>query len=180
MEMAHNLKGDPAFQQKVNKWTQRTAYKYILKNTSRVGDLISSTVGNWQGKELSNKLELEVGKDLQFIRINGTLVGGLVGLAVVCLGCAVLVHWEFALAALGLFLGATSVTAALTNDHHIGHWVYAAVMAICVATSLYFTAHVFAGLALDVDLPAAFAVWKAGIFVSVAFSWIRTFGFLYR
>jgi len=81
-EMAHNLKNDPAFQQKINKWTQRTAYKYILKNTSKVGDLISSTVGNWQGKELSNKLELEVGKDLQFIRINGTLVGGLVGLLI--------------------------------------------------------------------------------------------------
>ena len=41
---------------------------------------ISRTVGNWKGRELSQKLELEVGKDLQFIRINGTLVGGLVGL----------------------------------------------------------------------------------------------------
>jgi len=81
-EMAANLKNDPAFQQKMNKWVQRTAYKYILKNTSKVGDLISNTVGNWQGKELSNKLELEVGKDLQFIRINGTLVGGLVGLLI--------------------------------------------------------------------------------------------------
>lgn len=81
-EMAANLKNDPAFQQKMNKWVQRTAYKYILKNTSKVGDLISNTVGNWQGTELSTKLELEVGKDLQFIRINGTLVGGLVGLLI--------------------------------------------------------------------------------------------------
>lgn len=81
-EMVANLKNDPAFQQKLNKWVQKTAYKYILKNTSKVGDLISNTVGNWQGKELSNKLELEVGKDLQFIRINGTLVGGLVGLLI--------------------------------------------------------------------------------------------------
>jgi len=59
-----------------------TAYKYILKNTHQAGNLISSTVGNWQGKELSEKLELEVGKDLQFIRVNGTLVGGLVGLII--------------------------------------------------------------------------------------------------
>ncbi|MEG1667414.1 DUF445 family protein, partial [Chryseobacterium sp.] len=48
----------------------------------QAGNLISSTVGNWQGKELSEKLELEVGKDLQFIRVNGTLVGGLVGLII--------------------------------------------------------------------------------------------------
>ncbi len=81
-EMVSNLKNDPAFQQKMDKWVQKTAYKYILKNTSKVGELISNTVGNWQGKELSNKLELEVGKDLQFIRINGTLVGGLVGLLI--------------------------------------------------------------------------------------------------
>jgi uncharacterized membrane-anchored protein YjiN (DUF445 family) len=59
-----------------------TAYKYILKNTQNFGELISTTVGNWEGKELSRKLELEVGKDLQFIRINGTIVGGLVGLLI--------------------------------------------------------------------------------------------------
>jgi hypothetical protein len=53
-----------------------------LKNTHQFGNLISTTVGNWQGKELSEKLELEVGKDLQFIRVNGTLVGGLVGLII--------------------------------------------------------------------------------------------------
>jgi len=56
-----------------------------LKNKEEVGRLISSTVENWEGKELSEKLELEVGKDLQFIRINGTLVGGLVGLAIYAL-----------------------------------------------------------------------------------------------
>lgn len=80
--MVVNLQRDVAMQEKLNKWVQLNAYKYILKNTSRVGDLISTTVGNWEGKELSNKLELEVGKDLQFIRINGTLVGGLVGLLI--------------------------------------------------------------------------------------------------
>jgi uncharacterized membrane-anchored protein YjiN (DUF445 family) len=61
-------------------WIRHTAYKYILRNTENVGMLISNTVGNWKGRELSQKLEMEVGKDLQFIRINGTLVGGLVGL----------------------------------------------------------------------------------------------------
>lgn len=81
-EMIQNLQNDEAMQIKLNKWIQYNAYKYILRNTEKVGELISSTVGNWEGKELSNKLELEVGKDLQFIRINGTLVGGLVGLLI--------------------------------------------------------------------------------------------------
>jgi uncharacterized membrane-anchored protein YjiN (DUF445 family) len=81
-ELAENLKTDEKFQNKIDHWVRVTAYKYILKNTHQAGNLISSTVGNWQGKELSEKLELEVGKDLQFIRVNGTIVGGLVGLII--------------------------------------------------------------------------------------------------
>jgi uncharacterized membrane-anchored protein YjiN (DUF445 family) len=81
-EFSQNLKTDENLQNKIDNWVRVTAYKYILKNTHQFGNLISSTVGNWQGKELSEKLELEVGKDLQFIRVNGTLVGGLVGLII--------------------------------------------------------------------------------------------------
>jgi Predicted membrane protein len=81
-EFSENLKTDENLQNKIDEWVRVTAYKYILKNTHQFGNLISSTVGNWQGKELSEKLELEVGKDLQFIRVNGTLVGGLVGLII--------------------------------------------------------------------------------------------------
>ncbi|UOE38316.1 DUF445 domain-containing protein [Chryseobacterium oryzae] len=81
-EFSQNLKTDEILQNKIDSWVRATAYKYILRNTHQAGNLISSTVGNWQGKELSQKLELEVGKDLQFIRVNGTLVGGLVGLII--------------------------------------------------------------------------------------------------
>ncbi len=80
--LAGNLQTDAVLQQKIDGWIRSTAYKYILRNTHQFGELISSTVGNWEGKELSEKLELEVGKDLQFIRVNGTLVGGLVGLII--------------------------------------------------------------------------------------------------
>jgi uncharacterized membrane-anchored protein YjiN (DUF445 family) len=44
--------------------------------------VITSTVESWDGRETSRKIELHVGKDLQFIRINGTIVGGLVGLLI--------------------------------------------------------------------------------------------------
>ncbi len=81
-ELSQNLQTDEKLQYKIDHWVRVTAYKYILKNTHQASSLISSTVGNWEGKELSEKLELEVGKDLQFIRVNGTLVGGLVGLII--------------------------------------------------------------------------------------------------
>ncbi|AZB09199.1 DUF445 domain-containing protein [Chryseobacterium sp. G0162] len=81
-EFSQNLKTDENLQNKIDHWVRVTAYKYILKNTHQFGNLISTTVGNWKGKELSEKMELEVGKDLQFIRVNGTLVGGLVGLII--------------------------------------------------------------------------------------------------
>ena len=48
--------------------------------------VIEETVQRWDGEQTARTLELFVGKDLQFIRINGTLVGGLVGLALYALG----------------------------------------------------------------------------------------------
>ena len=77
---ATNLNEDVEQQDKIDRFVRYSAYKLILKNSKKAGELISNTVGNWEGRALSEKLELEVGKDLQFIRINGTLVGGLVGL----------------------------------------------------------------------------------------------------
>lgn len=77
---AAKLQADSAMQLKIDQWVRYTAYRLALRNVDNAGLLISQTVGNWEGRQLSEKLELEVGKDLQFIRINGTVVGGLVGL----------------------------------------------------------------------------------------------------
>ena len=49
---------------------------------SKVADYVAEKVKSWDSQELVQKLELSVGKDLQYIRINGTLVGGLVGLVI--------------------------------------------------------------------------------------------------
>lgn len=81
-DIADTFKNDADFNQKINAWVRKNAYKIVLKNKGSLGALISQTVGKWEGKDLSEKLELEVGKDLQFIRINGTLVGGIVGLII--------------------------------------------------------------------------------------------------
>ena len=44
--------------------------------------MITHTIQRWDGKEAAERIELHVGRDLQFIRINGTIVGGLVGLVI--------------------------------------------------------------------------------------------------
>ncbi len=81
-KLSHSLSHDQEMNNRINSWVRHFLYKMILKNRDEVEALISSTVAGWKGKELSEKLELEVGKDLQFIRVNGTIVGGLVGLII--------------------------------------------------------------------------------------------------
>ncbi len=49
---------------------------------SEVTAVITHTIQRWDGKEAAERIELHVGRDLQFIRINGTIVGGLVGLVI--------------------------------------------------------------------------------------------------
>lgn len=80
--IATDIEQNEELRAKINKWVQYAIYRLALKNTKEVGQLIRNTVDSWDGRELSDKLELEVGKDLQFIRINGTIVGGLVGLLI--------------------------------------------------------------------------------------------------
>ncbi|KFF06727.1 DUF445 domain-containing protein [Flavobacterium reichenbachii] len=67
---------------KINNFIKEDLLSVLLNNKKVIGDLISSTVKSWDGKEVSEKLELEIGKDLQYIRINGTLVGGIIGLVI--------------------------------------------------------------------------------------------------
>lgn len=64
----------------LDKWLQRELFHLFKANRDWISRHISQTVSDWDKREISDKLELEVGKDLQYIRINGTLVGGTVGL----------------------------------------------------------------------------------------------------
>ena len=49
---------------------------------AEVTTVITHTIERWDGKEAARRIELHVGRDLQFIRINGTIVGGLVGVVI--------------------------------------------------------------------------------------------------
>ncbi len=59
-----------------------TAARYVVDHFGgEITDLVSTTIARWDGAETSDRLELLLGPDLQFIRINGTVVGGLAGFA---------------------------------------------------------------------------------------------------
>jgi uncharacterized membrane-anchored protein YjiN (DUF445 family) len=73
---------DPSLMEKIDRWVENLVIYAVEEYGHEVETLISQTISNWDAEATSQKIELHVGKDLQFIRINGTLVGGLVGLLI--------------------------------------------------------------------------------------------------
>jgi uncharacterized membrane-anchored protein YjiN (DUF445 family) len=59
---------------------------WYTKNGSEATTIITDTIERWDAEEASRRIELHVGRDLQFIRINGTLVGGLAGIIIHAVG----------------------------------------------------------------------------------------------
>jgi uncharacterized membrane-anchored protein YjiN (DUF445 family) len=84
------IQNDPVLMTKINDFVKNDVLSVLINNKKMIGDLISSTVKSWDTDEVAKKLELEIGSDLQFIRINGTLVGGLVGLLIYAFDCLLL------------------------------------------------------------------------------------------
>src|SRR3954463_4497319 len=73
---------DEALLEKIDGWVIGAVLRVVEQHRGEVGGLIAQTVSSWDPQETSRRIELLVGRDLQFIRINGTLVGGLVGLLI--------------------------------------------------------------------------------------------------
>ena len=80
MRLGAGLREDPGLQQKLNAWLMSLIEALLVRHRHQVSILITDVVRGWDAHELTRKIELEMGRDLQYIRINGTLVGGLVGL----------------------------------------------------------------------------------------------------
>ena len=80
MKLGHGLKDDPVLQAKINAWMLKAIEAMVVRHRHQVSILITEVVRGWDAREIAEKMELEIGKDLQFIRISGTLVGGTVGL----------------------------------------------------------------------------------------------------
>jgi uncharacterized membrane-anchored protein YjiN (DUF445 family) len=76
------LAGKTATREKLDRWIEQAA-SYVVNNyRGEITTLITDTVERWDAGETSRKIELQVGKDLQFIRLNGTMVGALVGVVI--------------------------------------------------------------------------------------------------
>lgn len=83
--VAGELQEDKEVQDWINLWLTDSVVAIVDRNRSQIASLISDTVQSWDGADTSKRVELAIGRDLQFIRINGTLVGGLVGLLIYAL-----------------------------------------------------------------------------------------------
>jgi len=79
-QLGQALQGDPRIQLQVNRFARRTLAGVATRYGDQIVRLVSETVKRWDAHTVTDRVEAAVGRDLQFIRINGTVVGGLVGL----------------------------------------------------------------------------------------------------
>ncbi|MFD0918381.1 DUF445 domain-containing protein [Saccharopolyspora rosea] len=80
--LGRRLVGEPDLRSKVDGWVEGAAVYVVSNYRAELTTLITDTVERWDAEETSRKIELQVGRDLQFIRINGTVVGALAGLLI--------------------------------------------------------------------------------------------------
>jgi uncharacterized membrane-anchored protein YjiN (DUF445 family) len=83
---AQSLRNDPALQQRVDGWVVEVVRTLAADHGHRAAEWIRATVQQWDPQDTADRIELQIGRDLQFVRINGTVVGGLVGLLIYAVG----------------------------------------------------------------------------------------------
>jgi uncharacterized membrane-anchored protein YjiN (DUF445 family) len=81
-ELGQALREDAALQRQINRFARRTAVGVTTRYGGQIVQLVSETVRRWDARTVTDRIERAVGRDLQFIRVNGTLVGGLVGVLI--------------------------------------------------------------------------------------------------
>ena len=81
-ELGKALREDEALQLQINRFARRTAVGIATRYGGQIVRLVSETVKRWDARTVTGRIENAVGRDLQFIRVNGTLVGGLVGVTI--------------------------------------------------------------------------------------------------
>ncbi len=79
---AQRLVTDEALRKRTDGYAEDFAVHVVNTYGAELTTVITETIQRWDGEEAARRIELHVGRDLQFIRINGTIVGGLVGLLI--------------------------------------------------------------------------------------------------
>jgi uncharacterized membrane-anchored protein YjiN (DUF445 family) len=79
--VGEELQRDAELQRRLNIWMLQTIEALMQRHGYQISLLIADVVAQWDARQVSDKIELEIGKDLQFIRVNGTLIGGTIGVA---------------------------------------------------------------------------------------------------
>jgi uncharacterized membrane-anchored protein YjiN (DUF445 family) len=80
--LGQRLATDSEFSAKVDGWLEDAAGYVVRHYSAEITTLITDTVARWDAEQTSRKVELQVGRDLQFIRINGTVVGSIAGVLI--------------------------------------------------------------------------------------------------
>lgn len=81
-DLGRRLREDSTLQYKIDVWVMSIVEQLVQRYRHDIASVVTETVQRWDASEAAEKIELQVGKDLQFIRINGTVVGSLAGLAI--------------------------------------------------------------------------------------------------
>jgi uncharacterized membrane-anchored protein YjiN (DUF445 family) len=82
VHIGESLRDDADLRDKVDNWIIRAAQHLVTQYGAEITTIITDTIERWDADEASRRIELHVGRDLQFIRINGTVVGALAGLII--------------------------------------------------------------------------------------------------
>jgi uncharacterized membrane-anchored protein YjiN (DUF445 family) len=82
VRIGESLRDDADLRDKVDDWIVRAAQHLVSEYGVEITTIITDTIERWDAEEASRRIELHVGRDLQFIRINGTVVGALAGLVI--------------------------------------------------------------------------------------------------
>ena len=82
VRIGESLRDDAELRDKVDNWIVRAAQHLVSEYGVEITAIITDTIERWDAEEASRRIELHVGRDLQFIRINGTVVGALAGLVI--------------------------------------------------------------------------------------------------
>ncbi|WP_228454216.1 DUF445 domain-containing protein, partial [Streptomyces alkaliphilus] len=82
LSLGARLEADPRLRGKLDTWITNAAVHVVTGYRREITSLISDTVSSWDARHTSRKIELHIGRDLQFIRLNGTIIGALAGLVI--------------------------------------------------------------------------------------------------